>query len=67
MGQMATLLTERQYGSLRSNAKVNPRTEGKEHVKVITVRSGRELVAPGPPLVMIEVEIETTDQTKQEE
>ena len=43
MGQMANLLIERQQGSLPSNSKKNPRGEGKEHVKAITLRSGREL------------------------
>ena len=43
MGQMANLLTERQQGSLPSNLKVNLRSEGKEHVKAINLRSGREL------------------------
>ena len=37
MGQMANLLTERQQGSLLSNLEVNPRGEGKEHVKDITL------------------------------
>ena len=49
MGQMATLLTKRQHDSLPTNAEVNPRREGKEHVKAITLRSGRELVVPRPP------------------
>ena len=49
MGQMATLLTERQQGSLPSYSKVNPRREGKEYYKAITLRSGREVAAPGPP------------------
>ena len=65
MGQMATLLTERQHGSLPSNLEVNLRREGKEHVKAITLRSGRELLAPEPPLVMTEVETEMTYQTRQ--
>ena len=43
MGQMANLLTERQQGSLPSNSKINPRGEGKEHVKAITLRCGRKL------------------------
>ena len=47
MGQIATLLTERPHVSLPSNSEVNPRREGKEHVKAITLRSGRELAAPG--------------------
>ena len=43
MGQMANLLTERQPGSLPSNSEVNPRSDGNENVKVVTLRSGREL------------------------
>ena len=52
IGQMATMLTERQQGSLPNNSEVSPRIEGKEHVKAITLRSSRELVAPGLPLVV---------------
>ena len=58
MGQMANLLTERHPGSLLSNIEVNPRREGNEHVKAITLRSGRELAIQGQPLVIGEVEIE---------
>ena len=47
MGQMANLLTERQQGSFPSNSDVNPRGEGKKHVKAITLRSGRELATSG--------------------
>ena len=47
--------------------KVNSRREWKNHVKPITLRSGRELVTPRLPLVVLEVETETTYQTKQEE
>ena len=43
MGQMANLLTERQPGSLPSNSEVNPRREGNEQVKAVTLRSGKEL------------------------
>ena len=46
MGQMANLLTKRQQGSLPRNSKINSRGEGKEHVKAITLRSGRELATP---------------------
>ena len=42
MGQMASLLNEKQHGNLSSTSKVNPRREGIEHCKVITLRSGRE-------------------------
>ena len=58
IGQMASLLMERQWGALLSNYEVNPRQEGNEHVKAITLRSGKELVAPGQPPVMGEVETE---------
>ena len=56
MGQMANLLTERQWGALLSNSEVNPRQEGNEHVKVVTLRSGKELAAPGDPPMIGEVE-----------
>ena len=51
---MASLLTKRQQGSLPSTSKVNPRIEGKEQCKVITLRSGKELATPGPPLVVVD-------------
>ena len=57
MGQMASLLTERQHGSLLSNSEVNPRGEGKEYCKAITLRSGRELEVPGPQPPVRELEI----------
>ena len=43
MGQMANLLTERQPGSLPSNSEGNPRRDRNEHVKAVTLRSGKEL------------------------
>ena len=43
MGQMASLLTERQSGTLPSNSKVNPRRDGNEHVRAVMLRSGKEL------------------------
>ena len=55
IGQMANLLTEKQQGSLPSNSEVNPRQEGNEHVKAITLRSGRELEILGQPPVIGEV------------
>ena len=58
---MATLLTEMQQGSLPSNSEVNPRGEDKEHVKAITLRSGRELATPGQPPMVREVGIEEVD------
>ena len=61
MGQMTNLLTERQQGSLPSNSEINPRGEGKEHVKAIKLRSGRELATRGQPPVVREEEIEVVD------
>ena len=43
IGQMTTLLTERQHGSLPSNSELNPRREGNEHVKAVTLRSGKDV------------------------
>ena len=62
---MANLLTERQSSSLPSNSEVNPRQEGNEHVKVVTLRSGRELAIQGQPPVIGEVETEEVIQTSQ--
>ena len=59
---MANLLTERQQGSLPSNSEKNPRGEGEEHVKAITLRNGRELATLGQPPVVREVETEVVDQ-----
>ncbi|KAJ4724582.1 DNA-directed DNA polymerase, partial [Melia azedarach] len=39
VGQLASMMTERQQGSLPSNTETNPR----EHVNVITLRSGKKL------------------------
>ena len=47
MGQMENIFTERQQGSLSSKSEVNPRREGNEHVKAVTLRSGRELAILG--------------------
>ena len=63
MGQMANLLTERQQGSLPSNSEVNPRGEGKEYCKVITLRSGKELEIQEPKLVVSELKIKEQDQS----
>ena len=65
MGQMANLLTERQSGSLPSNSEVNLRRKGNEHVKAVTLRSGKELAIQGQPLVIEEVETEKVIQTSQ--
>ena len=43
MGQMASLLREGQQGNLPRTSEVNPRREGKEHCKAVTLRSGRTL------------------------
>ena len=43
MGQMASLLSERQRGNFPSTSKINPRRKGKEHCKVVTLRSGKML------------------------
>ena len=65
MGQMANLLTERQPGSLPSNSKVNPRRDGNEHVKVVMLRSGKELETQGQSPVIEEVETEKVIQPGQ--
>ena len=65
MGQMANLLTGRQPSSLPSNSKVNPRQEGNEHVKEVTLRSGKELAIHGKPPVTEVVETEEVIQTSQ--
>ena len=62
---MANLLTERQRGALPSNSEVNPRQEGNEHVKTITLRSDKELAAPRQPPVIGEVETEEVIQPSQ--
>ena len=41
MGQMAFMISERQWGNLPSTLEVNPRKDGKEHFKVITLRIGK--------------------------
>ena len=62
---MANPLTERQQGSLPRNSEVNPRREGNEHVKAVTLRSGRELAILGQPPVIGKVETEEVIQTSQ--
>ena len=44
---------------------MNPRREGTEHVKAITLRSGRELAIQGQTPVIREVETEEVIQTSQ--
>ena len=65
MGQMANLLTERQPGSLPSNSEINPRRDGKEHVKAVMLRSGKDLETKGKSSVIEEVEAEKVIQTGQ--
>ena len=61
--QMDNILIERQQGSLPSNSKKkNPRGDGREHVKAITLRSGRELATRGPPQVVREEGTEVVEQ-----
>ena len=62
MGQMASLLAKRQHGSLPSNSEVNPRGEGKEYCKAITLRSGRELEISGLQPAVRELKIKEQDQ-----
>ena len=65
MGKMANLLTERQRGALPSNFEVNPRKEGNEHVKAVTLRSPKELAVPGQPPMIGEGETEEVIQPSQ--
>ena len=67
MGPMANILTKRQQGSLPSNSERNPRGDGKEHVKAITLRSGRELATWGPPPVVREEGTEVVEQFSPED
>ena len=46
---------------------MNLRGEGNEHVKAVTLRSGRELVVSGPPPVIEEVETDEVTQTNQDD
>ena len=59
---MANLLTERQPGSLPSNSEVNPGRDGNEHVKAITLRSGKECESQVKPPVVEQSEIEEITQ-----
>ena len=61
MGKMANILTARQQGSLPSNSEKNPKGDGREHVKAITLRSGRELATWGPPPVVREKRTEVVE------
>ena len=44
--QMTSLLNERQHDNLPSTSEINPRREGIEHCKEITLRNGKELEGP---------------------
>ena len=67
MGQMENLLTERQPGSLPSNSEVNPRRDGNEHVKAVTLRSGKELESQVQPPVVEQSETEEITQPKRKD
>ena len=67
IGQMANLLTERQPGSLPSNSEVNPRRDGNEHVKAVTLRSGKELEAQLQPPVVEQLETEEITPPEQKD
>ena len=43
MGQMANMMNKRPQGTLPSTSEVNPRREGKEHCKAITLRIGKTM------------------------
>ena len=45
IGQLAAVLSNRPQGSLPSNTE-DPRREGKEHCKVINLRSGKDVHSP---------------------
>ena len=67
LGQMANLLTERQPGSLPSNSEVNPRRDGNEHVKAVTLRSGKELESQLQPSVVEHLETEEFTQPERKD
>ena len=65
IGQMENLLTERQPGSLPSNSEVNPRRDRNDHVKAVTLRSGKDLETKGKSSSIEEVEAEKVIQPGQ--
>ena len=65
MGQMANMLIERLQSSLPRNSEINPRGEGKEYCKAITLRSGREVATLGPPPIIVK-ETRQSDQLETE-
>ena len=67
LGQMANLLTERQPGSLPSNSEVNPRRDGNEHVKAVTLMSGKELESQLQPPVVEQLETEKITQPERKD
>ena len=67
LGQMANLLTERQPGSLPSNSEENPRRDGNEHVKAVTLRSGKELESQLQPSVVEHLETEEFTQPERKD
>ena len=61
------LLTERQPGSLPSNSEVNPRRDGNEHVKAVTLRSGKELESQVQLPVVEQLETEEITQPERKD
>ena len=43
---MANMFSKRQQGNLPSTSEMNPKRDGKEHCKAITLRTGKELETP---------------------
>ena len=46
MGQITSLFNERQEGNLPSTSEMNPRRDGREHCKAITLRSRKTVDRP---------------------
>ena len=67
IGQMENLLTERQPGSLPINSDVNPIRDGNEHVKAVTLRSGKELESQVQPPVVEHLETEEITQPERKD
>ena len=59
---MANILSERQQGFFPSNSEKNPRGDGREHVKAITLRSDTKLATRGPPPVVRVEETKVVEQ-----
>ena len=46
IGHLATIMSNRTQGALSSNTELNPKRDGNEHCKVITLRSSKGLEGP---------------------